>query len=176
MNGKMHLQFGSYVGITGGLLLATGILSSPYDSVTNGILFGIGTTIGSLFLDIDSPTSMISKKIPLIPTFINKGFGHRGFIHSPCFIGLLAVLFYCLHIDPELNIMAIGFLLGCVLHLIQDILTKGGIPILYPFCREKFSLGFLKSGSKADPIITIILEIIWTFFICYLVYICCFKK
>jgi membrane-bound metal-dependent hydrolase YbcI (DUF457 family) len=41
-----------------------------------------------------------------------------------------------------------GFGIGMMNHLFCDMMTRGGIPLLYPFYRWKFSFTNLKSGSR----------------------------
>lgn len=154
MTGKQHLSLGTYVGISGGILLGAGI--------GNGISFAIGSMLGSLLPDIDTPSSMFSKKVPFIPKLINKLFGHRGITHAPLLYLLLLLALYIKRPDPLLYYLFLGILIGCIAHLVQDMLTKGGIPLFYPFHRQKINFGFLKSGSKADPYITAVLAVLWT--------------
>ena len=153
MTGKQHLSLGTYIGISGGILLGAG--------VANGIGFSIGSMLGSLIPDIDSPSSMLSKRVPFIPKIINKLFGHRGITHAPLLYLLLGFALYVKKPDGLLFYFLLGLLIGCAAHLVQDMLTKGGIPLFYPFHREKINFGFLKSGSKADPYITVVLAILW---------------
>jgi len=160
MTGKLHSSLGIYIGISGGIFMA--FSSNEINSFAAGSAFGIGCLLGSLFPDIDSPTSKISKHIPFIPKIINKIFGHRGFIHSPMLYILLGLLFNTLQTNGWQKYFLNGFLIGCTAHLIQDILTIGGIPLLYPFDKRKINLGFFKSGSKIDSVLTTGIAIIWT--------------
>ena len=153
MNGKLHLSLGTFVGIAGAILIE--------NDLNMAVPFAIGTMIGSLFPDIDQPSSTISKPIPIIPKLLNKVFGHRGFIHSPLFVFLLYILLSRYDSNIMIHKLVIGFTLGMIIHLVQDFFTKGGIPLFFPFTRQKISFGFFKSGSKADPIITFILGLIW---------------
>ena len=43
------------------------------------------------------------------------------------------------------------------MHLIQDTLTKGGVPWLYPLKRKRFSLLPIRSGNPIEIVFTIIL-------------------
>ena len=70
---------------------------------------------GSILPDIDHPGSMIGKNIPLLPRL----FKHRGFTHSIlfCLITLLINIWICV---------------GCLVHIIMDMLTKQGVELFYP--------------------------------------------
>lgn len=154
MTGKVHVSLGIYIGITGALFLNEGV------DCQAGFL--LGSIIGSAFPDIDSPKSLISQKIPLIPKLVNRVFGHRGFIHSLTLLAIFSVLFYMSNMNGYYKSLEIGFLIGFMAHIIQDLFTKGGVGLLYPFVKKKFKLGFTKSGSILDPIITSVLATIWT--------------
>lgn len=163
MNGKLHMKLGAFIGVSGGIAICTQIdqRSVPFYVVTASA-FAAGAVIGSLAPDIDTPTSTISKWIPLLPSIVNKIFGHRGFIHSPFCILLLFLLFYLVKPARFLSLFFIGILTGYSMHLIQDSFTKGGIPWFYPFVHRKYPFGFFKSGSKIDALITDGLCVIWT--------------
>ena len=149
MKGSMHLIGGVSVGIATAYLLTKDVTSTAVCGMIGGI--------GGLFPDIDSPTSMISKNIPLVPKAINKAFGHRTFTHSlmiPIFIGGIA---YLCRNNKNAFLGLICFGIGFLMHLIQDTLTKGGVPWLYPLKRKRFSLLPIRSGNPIEIVFTIIL-------------------
>jgi len=153
MNGNMHLFFGAYVGATGAVLLNT----TPEES----LFFISAAMVGSLFPDIDEPGSMLGKHIPVLPKFFKKNFGHRGLIHTPIFMLALWTILYGVTYPYGFSKVSFGFLLGYSAHLVQDMFTKRGISLLYPFYKKKISLGFFKSGSYADFLITLLLCFFW---------------
>ena len=111
------------------------------------------TVLGGMFPDIDIRTSKISKRMKLTSRIISSLFGHRGFLHSPLFIGLVYLI--CLTIFQNKDIMQysyiyVGFCAGFVMHLFCDMATKGGIPLLYPFYRKRFRFGVFESGHKFE--------------------------
>ena len=151
LTGKTHLTFG----IGTGVLAAT--LINP-DSTALGIGMMGMTMLGSLAPDIDSRTSKISKKMKVLSVVTSKMFGHRGFIHSP--ICMLLIYFVTIAILNKYNAtqyvnLLYAFLIGYGGHLFLDLLTKGGIPLLYPFSRKKFHLTNFKTGGKAEKILFI---------------------
>ena len=149
MTGKTHLTFGIGTGV-----LAAGLINP--DSAVMGIgMIGM-TMLGSLAPDIDSKTSKISKKMKLLSIITSKMFGHRGFIHSP--ICVLAIYLLTTAILKHNNAMEYinllyAFLIGYAGHLFLDLMTKGGIPLLYPFSRKKYHLTNIKTGGKEEKIL-----------------------
>lgn len=147
MTGKHHLIAGT---VTGACVATSAIVSGNVNYLL--IAGTVATTmVGSLFPDIDSSTSKLGSKMKITSTIINKLFGHRGFLHSPLFIVFMMWLLN--HIFTSNNIQTYsllwqGFAFGMMTHLLCDMMTKGGIPILYPFNRVKISFTFMKSGSK----------------------------
>ena len=151
MTGKHHLIAGVCVG---SCLTTSVIISGNYEAIPIATGF-LGAVVGSLFPDIDTSTSKIGRKIKIISKIINNIFGHRGLFHCPLLIiGLFFLFRYIFERNAitEYNIAYIGFLFGMGIHLVCDMFTKGGIPVLYPFYTTKFSLTKMKSGSKKEPI------------------------
>lgn len=151
MKGKHHMIAGV---CAGACLTASALVVSDFGFVP--IVGGfIGTVVGSLFPDIDSSTSKLGSKIKIVSKIINNLFGHRGLLHCPLLIVGLFFLFRMLFRNwgiTDYSIVYIGFLLGMLMHLVCDITTRGGIPVLYPFYTMKFSLTPMKSGSKWEPL------------------------
>ena len=158
MTGKSHVQLGIYIGITGAVFL--------YKEVDPRIGFAIGSIIGSAFPDIDSPKSMISKHIPILPKILNKIFGHRAYLHSLMHMFILTVLLrlpsQAEYVGEYFKALSNGFAIGFLSHLLQDSLTKDRIKPFYPFSKMKIGLGLFKSGSRVEPIFNTVLGILWT--------------
>lgn len=84
-------------------------------------LLAVAGTLGGLLPDIDHQKSKLGSKLPII----NKLFKHRGFTHTIWFA--LIVYFSTAMLAPQI---AIYLFVGCISHLIGDILTPMG---LHPF-------------------------------------------
>ncbi len=123
--------------------------------------------IGGLFPDIDQPTSDLWDNFRLGP-FIAKVIcpalgGHRHISHS--FLGLLIIGFGT-HFFLELlgnivlidmNIVWLSFMIGVISHIITDLPTKAGVPLLWPL-KYKFGLPPIKalrfeSGSWVENLV-----------------------
>jgi len=121
-----------------GIAFETGIL--PKDSQLMIIAF-IGTFIGAILPDIDEPNSYIGRKFIFFSEVLKlSGIKHRTYTHSiffpfvVAFLGLFHPIFYF-----------IAF--GAFMHIIEDFLTNSGVPLFYPFIKEKFGLRFFNTGS-----------------------------
>lgn len=104
MDGKTH-QLG---GVCFGLITTAVLFEVPptFSTLLMGGTIMATSAIGALVPDIDHPQSKAGKKIGFLSSWISKGFGHRGLIHSPFFALLLlfvALLTYPLMI-PFLKI------------------------------------------------------------------------
>ena len=150
MNGKTHLSFG-----LGTAVLSAGVLYG--NELPQGCLLMASCIFGSLFPDMDNHKSMLGSKAPLISRTVNKMFGHRGLIHAPLlYIGLYYGIKYLLehygYMTYGLPILY-GFIIGCAGHLLLDYMTKGGLPILYPFSKHRFRISPMKSGKGYEGIV-----------------------
>lgn len=101
--------------------------------------------IGGLFPDIDQPTSDFWDNFRLGP-FVAKVVcpalgGHRHFSHSVVglfLIGsgskfLLEFLAPFINLPLDMQIIWYGFMIGMVSHILMDMPTKAGVPLLWPF-------------------------------------------
>lgn len=80
---------------------------------------------------------------------------HRGFSHSLVGLSLLSVsaglfLHQAYNFTP-IHVLLLWTFLGCLSHLVIDVLNSYGAQILWPFKRRKFSCGLL---TLFDPVIT----------------------
>jgi inner membrane protein len=99
--------------------------------------------LGGLAPDLDKPGSKIWDKIPaggILSRIVNPVFigGHRHLTHS-----ILGVVLFSMGVKALLNIMPLGpttsvsiifssFVIAFVSHLVADMLTKDGVPLLFP--------------------------------------------
>lgn len=168
MRGKAHLATGLITGLT------LGILTLSDSTGVGGMLsLAAASAVGSLAPDMDLPTSTVGKKVKPIAIVINKMFGHRTITHAPLWIIPLVILYIMMPkflTSPNIPIWQsalLGYIAGYICHLIGDILTKGGIPLLYPFSKKRVHLTNIESGAH-DVILSIIvivtiilLEVAW---------------
>lgn len=121
--------------------------------------------LGSLLPDVDLPNTKMGKRLGLLSDMLNKRFGHRGFIHTPLCGALLTLGLYAaaqkLGLKNFAWFGAAGLMTGYLLHLIQDMFTRGGVPLLFPLSRGKIALTKFRSNSRVHAFITIALIVLW---------------
>ena len=143
MNGQTHKLGGLCTGIVTSSLLVQD-LSSSKQILLAGILIS-GSLIGSLIPDIDHRQSQIGKKMKITSFIVNKLCGHRKLTHAPLlYIVLFTIFLFPAILSGNFNTLYFNFILGILLgiasHLFLDSLTVSGIPLLYPFKKEKYHL------------------------------------
>lgn len=122
----------------------------PYGTVPF-VLSGVACLIGALLPDIDHPQATMSRKL-----LINRGAGplgvlgyiggifravlggHRGFTHT-LICALLPCVLYPL-IPPFYAYVLTAFIVGYFSHLLADMLTEQGIPLLWPITSKRIGL------------------------------------
>ncbi|WHZ59093.1 metal-dependent hydrolase [Metabacillus hrfriensis] len=107
------------------------ILSVPF---TFGYVTGI--IIGSILPDIDEPNSYISRRSFSIYKVINSKYGHQGITHS-LFIWLIFSIF---SLSIFHNFFGLGLSLGYLFHILGDLFSVSGVPLLMPFGAKKIQL------------------------------------
>lgn len=117
--------------ITGlfGSFMNMNILASPW--------YIAMTVIASLLPDIDHTRSIIGKIFLPFSRFINRRYGHRTITHSLIMmIGLSMFLAFLETTFLHTSVYSKIFFLAYFSHLILDMLTVQGVPLLYPFLRN----------------------------------------
>jgi len=121
--------------------------------------FGLDKTLflsvflfASIMPDIDTPASMIGKRVKIIGWL----FSHRGIFHS--FISLIAFSTIAYAISPQIGLV---FFIGYFSHLVIDMINYQGIKPFHPFTRFRIR-GFVKTNSMVEYIIFIVC-LIWGF-------------
>ncbi|MBO8161356.1 MAG: metal-dependent hydrolase [Thermosipho sp. (in: Bacteria)] len=120
------------------------------------VIVSIGAITGSLLPDCDNEHAPMGSIIPL--WLVLK---HRTFTHSVFFI--LLSLLVCL-----INFyFGFGLFVGVVVHILSDMLTVMGCPLLYPISKRYISISRFKTGSSGEDFIRIFafLLIIYEIFI-----------
>nr|WP_024967904.1 metal-dependent hydrolase [Pantoea sp. IMH] len=118
------------------------------------------TLLTCLLPDIDHPKSFLGQRFRWLSQPIARAFGHRGFTHS-----LLAVLggmaLFQLKVPQGAFIPADalhGMVLGYLSHIVADMLTPAGVPLLWP-CRWRFRFPLLRSqkGNQLERTLCLLL-------------------
>ncbi len=146
MKGTTHLAVGYLAGVV--------FASHLQQSGTQATIIPIVAATAALLPDIDKPTSMLGRRIPLlsIPASL---FGHRTLFHAPL-LYLLAYLFLAIQFPNHL-ILITAATIGIATHLLLDMLNPSGIPLLFPFASKRFHIANLRSGGFADWLLSIVL-------------------
>lgn len=105
-----------------------------------------GALLTALLPDIDHPKSVLGQRLRWISRPIARAFGHRGFTHS--LLAIMAGIYFIRHqlpADWPLPIDAYhAMLIGYLSHIVADMLTSAGVPLLWP-CRWRFCIPLLNS-------------------------------
>lgn len=137
MRGGTHMLAGAVAGVS--------MLGSP-----SGIFVSV---IGSLFPDIDTPTSAVGRKIPLFSLIAG---GHRGWTHS-----LMGLILFSAPLLSVFNTeIALAFAAGYISHLLLDMLNPAGVRIFWPI---PLTLRFCSIPSKSaiwNSVLSIIFGIV----------------
>jgi len=129
LNYRQHIIFALFVGWWISLLLNF--------TTTETIIYFICIPFGALLPDVDKGNTKLGRKVKPLSKFINKKVRHRTLTHSLFFI---TVLFYSSVIAFGINIISVGIMVGCVLHIFFDMITPMGVPLAYPFSNRRFRL------------------------------------
>ena len=146
MNGTQHIVIGA------GTVLATNyfVHAFPFEPLPVAIATG-AAIVGALLPDVDQNNSTIRQKTgtargqgPLgclgwIGGIVAAALGgHRGFTHT---LVAVAVLTFALwKIVPGFQFYDFAFWTGYVSHIIADMLTEGGVPLLWPLTSRRIGL------------------------------------
>jgi membrane-bound metal-dependent hydrolase YbcI (DUF457 family) len=125
-------------------LLTAAVFYPPVSlTVTTTIASLIGSVVGSLIPDMDQATNRLWDLLPA-GNFVGKimrnlMLGHRTISHSLFGLGflyyLISVLFPMIF-NPrfvDINVVVISVMIGIVSHICADMITKDGVPLLFPF-------------------------------------------
>lgn len=135
-------------GIAVGLLLISKLELSPIRS----LLCITTTTVGALLPDIDHPSSYIGRRLKLISYLLYKSFGHRTITHSLLLWTLLLIFSPIFHQGLTYGVFCISLYGGVVSHIILDLVSPIGVPVLYPVSHKRVHLIPKISKRKDYPI------------------------
>lgn len=123
-----------------------------------------GSVLGSLMPDIDHRQSFIGKRLKPVSYLASLTAGHRGATHSPFIIMLIAALLSLLarYLTNDIQqtfllVLITGFTVGALSHVFLDSLTKGGVPLFYPFSSKHYRFANLKTGSMGEKLVSILM-------------------
>ncbi len=109
-----------------------------------------------LLPDIDHPKSLLGQRLRWLSQPIARAFGHRGFTHSLLAVaaGLWLFQINLPKSSPILPDVLQGLTLGYLSHIVADMLTPAGVPLLWP-CRWRFRLPILRSqkGNQLERVL-----------------------
>lgn len=132
---------------------AAGIYALPVVGATGKeALISIGiSAAAALIPDIDAPYSAIGRKQPITSKTVNLVFGHRGVTHSLLGCAVAAALLKA--VLPAAIWHFKKFLLaGYISHILADMLTPAGVPVLWPV-KKRFRVPLATTGGFVEKII-----------------------
>lgn len=119
---------------------------------TQVLFLGVVSALGALVPDIDHPASAIRRRLGIAGNVAFFWLGHRGITHT--LIMLAAVSAATLYFLPP-N-MAFAFICGYASHLLADMLTRSGVPLVYPLTDYRYSLRLMRTGGLAEVVVWLI--------------------
>lgn len=150
MIGKTHLLIGAATGLA---LIANSRPPSPALVVT-------AAAIGALLPDLDSPGSLISRKTGPLGWFYSWFVKHRGVTHSALAAVMVLLGVALLGRDyPDSQFAGFALWCGYLSHLAADMLTKSGVPLLWPM-EYRFRLLprrlAIVTGKRAESLVALL--------------------
>lgn len=119
-----------------------------------------GAVIGSLVPDLDHTKSKISRSsmaASVTSYAASTLFKHRGFLHTPLFVALMAALMLLaiqilqgMAYHETAMFFGIGLIPGMLSHLLLDTLNPGGIMWLWPFSKKRIHIVAIKTNSLGE--------------------------
>lgn len=120
---------------TAGGLVFTGTMLSFWNvNLFSSPIYITACVLFSLLADIDTPKTIIGGAVHPIAKWINRRYGHRTLTHSLTFFGLLLLFIMILrHFTGFDEVYVKIYIFAYLSHLILDMMTIQGVPLLYPF-------------------------------------------
>ena len=120
----------------------------PFRNNRNKVIFYLTVGIVLLYLDDKYMTSMVVKIAGLSSIMIGLSSHRNGFTHS--IFGMLIFTLIVLTFGKTYNFenIYIYFFVGYILHLICDMCTKKGVPLLYPINNKKMKFPLAYSSNS----------------------------
>ncbi|MGG4263753.1 metal-dependent hydrolase [Peribacillus simplex] len=136
------------------------VVTLPIMAATDTLAIGsiAAVALGAVFPDIDEPHSWIGCRTRGISDVLNKVFGHRGITHS--LVGILVVfltIVLMIGLTDFKAILGLYFILGYILHIVEDSFSKSGVKWLTPLSDQSFQSGmgvvWYRTGSIVENFI-----------------------
>lgn len=143
MMGRTHATIGCAVGLAVALAY-----SQPLE---NGVALAVVGGLTALMPDVDHPQSVIRRNAGIAGWVLFGLLRHRGWTHTLYVWGGLALAAWYWHFpEPALATVALAY--GS--HIVADVMTRGGLPLLYPFSDRIFHLppNIITGGSLENAI------------------------
>ena len=129
-----HIAGGAvFTGFFASIFFGVNILASP--------LTIAATVVASLLPDVDHTRSTIGKMVFPLARWLNRRFGHRTITHGlPCMTAFALLTAFTEKTFFGQTTYTGIITLGYFSHLVFDMCTLQGVPLLYPFSRSPFVL------------------------------------
>lgn len=128
MTGPNHLVGGA---------VYTGVFCSFWDvNIFSKPWYLVACLLFSLLPDIDHKQGILGRSLAFtqIPQYIERNYGHRTITHSLiCYFGLGLLVLCCESMLSDEKPFTLIFFLAYSSHLIFDMMTVSGVPLLFPF-------------------------------------------
>jgi inner membrane protein len=138
----------------------TGVISGSLVAVAAGldpgkaVAFIAITTVSALLPDMDHPGATLPRMLGwpgrALAARISAVVGHRTLTHSVLGIGLLVIGLAFVPGIPAFCLAAV--VLGCLTHIIGDMITVSGVPLFWPHKRE-FRIGRMRAGGQFETLV-----------------------
>ena len=110
------------------------------------------TLVGSILPDIDEPNSYAGRSNRGTSHLIKALFGHRGITHSLLGLAFISAIIYAVIYYYQLDIQyLIFFNIGYLSHIMTDLLTKSGVPLLFPY-KKNLKIPIIRTGDKKEVV------------------------
>lgn len=117
--------------------LRTHVLASPFFLLFSSLIRGVPpeaaafpiAAVGAVLPEVDKPDSLVGRLLPF-SSWVHERFGHRGLTHSLLGLALAAALAAPLALASFSWWLA--FVIGYLSHLLLDMATLEGVPLLWP--------------------------------------------
>lgn len=156
MNGRNHLISSVALGVVSATVL-------QIDFMPTGCVFIQFCVLGGVLPDLDCPTSKVGRILPTVSKAIKYIFGHRGFMHTPCFIMICIIIYVIsqsIYSFENYNVAFLGLMIGYSWHILCDSFTKAGIRMFYPLSKKTLSFTWFKSGKKGELVVALLLLVL----------------